>query len=66
MTPNNRIPGLSEYPDLEMQALAELRSTKGCTACNRRKVLAKYQEKARHRKETDEQRSRIIPHKGSR
>lgn len=58
-----RIPGFAGYPDIEAQALAEL-GRASCNSCSRSRVIRKYQSKVAKRRQEDEQRSRIIPHKG--
>lgn len=58
------IPGLSEYPDLLMQARMELRQPGACCGA-RQAILRKYAGQVQKRKEQDAQRSKIIPHRKS-
>lgn len=61
----NQIPGLSKYPDLMQQAMAELKKAPSCCG-GRQTVLRKYSTMVRNRENLENERRKIIPHRGTR
>lgn len=61
----NKIPGLAKYPDLMRQAMSELRKAPSCCG-GRQQVLRKYSTLVVKREQEENERRKIIPHKGSR
>jgi hypothetical protein len=61
----NKIPGLAKYPDLMRQAMTELKKVPSCCG-GRQQVLRKYSTLVVKREQEENERRKIIPHKGSR
>ncbi len=54
MTPNQLVPGISKYPDLEASMAARMpRQTAGCGGCGTSKLAADYRQRLQARLERD-------------